>query len=706
MTASTRREDDFGPAMDLSSYAPAYGKEIGDILQRISAYVQRMTAGFAIHFYDALTRRSESAAILDHLSAEERTQLQIKQTQHLNRLMSPTLMAADHCEHAQRVGRIHEMVGVGLPALLEAYHLYQRKIHCMLADSGLTLIEQQRLGQALQLRLMLDMEAQVSSHYQTEQSTAAFLSAFEKAVRDVGNLPDLLQSVMQQIAGVEGVFAGLFLRPDTHGTLRIEAAGCSAGVQYAQSMQNLSIPLIEIRSDTPAGQGPAGFAWRNGNIEVAEFDDFDEHLSPWQEVGLELGFRSNAAVPLQDDSGHPFALLLLYSQWPGFFNAPARQTILRHIQQVLSRAVLSCEQGLVTPAQQRREYRQRLEQGAMRLRYQPIIDLRTGHIQHVEALARLYGADGTAISPAAFLPAFGKSDQLHLFQQGLTQVCRDSRRWRDSGLHVSVSLNLPAEGLSDDAYLDSLLAILQAGETEASQLRLEVLESHEPLDLAKRDSRLAELRRAGFSIVQDDLGSGHSSLLRMDRIAFDEVKIDQGLVRNTLGTPQRALEFIYHLTRLAHGFGVPVTVEGLESQGLLEAAAILGADHGQGYGIARPMPAAEFPAWHERFVYSIDPRHPRTPLGALAGFLLWDQQLAALTRWPDLIEDFVRSSCLVQRYITDQGLEDTPLQALLHSNHACALRGQSSAMYTHTKNELIRTLGQDWLRQRDSSDFS
>ena len=116
-----------------------------------------------------------------------------------------------------------------------------------------------------------------------------------------------------------------------------------------------------------------------------------------------------------------------------------------------------------------------------------------------------------------------------------------------------------------------------------------MLESKESHDVARRDSRIAEFQKAGIRIAQDDLGSGHSSLLRMDRVPCDRVKIDQGLVRGTLKRPVRALEFIYHLTLLAQGFGAPVTVEGLEDIGLIEAAAILGADHGQGYGISKPM---------------------------------------------------------------------------------------------------------------------
>jgi hypothetical protein len=227
-----------------------------------------------------------------------------------------------------------------------------------------------------------------------------------------------------------------------------------------------------------------------------------------------------------------------------------------------------------------------------------------------------------------------------------------------------------------------------------------MLEAKETLDAEKRNARVAEFQRAGIRIAQDDLGSGHSSLLRMDRVPCDCVKIDQALVRGSLKRPVRALEFIYYLTQLAQGFGEPVTVEGLEDEGLMEAAAILGADYGQGYGIARPMHAQDVLAWKEAWTYPIDPEQPRTALGALAGYLLWDYKLGTFTDWPEFAAQFIKEPWLVQRYLDRSGNSDPELSMMLERTRIVALKGQKSAKYKQMRAELIQRLGATWLAKR------
>ena len=89
--------------------------------------------------------------------------------------------------------------------------------------------------------------------------------------------------------------------------------------------------------------------------------------------------------------------------------------MLRHIQQSMSQAIFRCEQTTVVSADLSRNYRQYLDDGAVEMLYQPIIDLRTGKLDSLEALARLRGTDGLLVSPAAFLPAFGNAGLLRLF---------------------------------------------------------------------------------------------------------------------------------------------------------------------------------------------------------------------------------------------------------------------------------------------------
>lgn len=674
----------------------AYDSQVGELLRLIEPSLKEMTTGFVKRFYQRISQQEKAAIILQRLTSEEFSSLQKAQAKHLLFLLSPDLKFEEHLKKTQRMGHAHEMVGVDLPTLLESYHLYQQEIEALVAFFSLQHEQQTYLYQAIQKRLMIDMEEQIKIHYQVDFDAGLFLENFDREIRKAGNLPDFLDSAMKNLLKLDGVVAGLFLRPDAQGDLQIEATSGQRGYQYAEYMYTGRIPFLQINENELGGQGPAGLAWRTGEIQTSVAYPLSNALRAWTLVGEKLGFRSNVAIPLLDDNDRPFAILSMYSSWPGFFETPTRQILLRHIQQALSHVFSLCEKGKVLTVEERQYYCELLEKDQIEFYYQPIIELETGDLISVEALARLRAPNGDIISPGLFLPALGKSDLLVLFKQGLFQVSQAVSSWKKLGIDIRVNLNLPAEGLYDPTYREILFKALENEELSPQNLQLEILESQGLGDLSKRDECLSAFRQAGLKIAQDDLGSGYSSLLRMDSIQFDAVKIDQGLVRGAVKDPQKALEFVYHLTRLVQGLGLPVTVEGLESYGLIEAAAILGAHYGQGYGIAKPMRAHELLGWIREFQYFVDFQNPSTPLGALAGYLLWDQQLSTLTHWPDLIEDFVRTPCLVQRYI-DHSAENFRLQSMLDSNHACALRGSLSSMYQRTKRALINQLAHDWI---------
>ena len=685
------------PRLSFARVSQAYGDEVAALLRKAQGRLREAVASFVEEFHQGLTQASPGGTILGCLSSEELASVRRKQAEHWDMLLSPTLTPEVHYERALHVGRVHEMVGVDLPSLIDGYGLYHQSMHAALAGCGLDVGEQKRLAEALRQRLSLDTEARLVSHSSVEAETVATLIAVSKAIREASHLSDLLHGAIGALSTLDGILACVFSRPDAQGFLQIEAFGGEAGREYADAMQRHQAPLVNTSVDTVSGKGPAGRAWQTAEIQIADTYGADAHLRPWQADGIRLGFRSTAALPLLDDDGQSFAVMAVYSRWPGFFRAPQRQLLLRHVQQVLSHAVLRCEQGLVIPADLRRKYRQRVEEGAVRMLYQPIIDLRNGQVHHVEALARIESAQGELIMPGDFLPALGKAGLLSLFQAGLEQVCRDRRAWLDMGLDIPVAINLPPDGLTQDAYRDILFETLSRWDLPPTHVMLEILETQDPADTLKRDARIAEFQRCGIQITQDDLGSGHSSLLRMHRVPFDAVKIDQGLVRNALEKPMRALEFIHHLTALAHAFDIPVTVEGLENEGLIEAVAILGADRGQGYGFAQPMPGEQLYAWRRDFEAAINIRQPRTALGALASCLLWDRQLTALSGWPDMVETFVRTPCTLRNYLDRLDPPAPQLVALLERNRACAVQGAKSSMYRHTRQELITRLSRDWV---------
>ena len=688
------------PPLNPSDQAPqdpqASDTEAARIFAAIQPKLSPHLAEFVDDFFSALRDSPHCEQIFARLSAAEAGDLKIRQIRHLELILAPEQTESLRRNEAERIGRVHELAGINPPLLTRSYEVYHRRIRQVIATSGLAPEQQDQANAFVVSRLLSDISHQIESHYAIEMEIAALFAALDRTIQETSKLPDLLNGLMEALTRMDGLVACLFSRPDARGAMQIEAYGGDAGRAYAEALQSGLVPMFHISPDDAAGRGPAGRAWRSGQIQINEFSTANAAVYPWIDVGREIGFRASAAVPLLDEAGQPFAILSLYSSWPGFFGAPNRRIMLEHVQQAMSHAVRLSEQNKVIPVSTRRASQQLIMDGAVDMHYQPIINLRSGELKHVEALARLRQSDGRLLPPAAFLPALGRSGLLRLFQIGLDHVCRDLTIWQNQSpaLRMHAAINLPSDGLIDDAYRNCVFETLARWSLDPSRLELEVLESQDPLDLAKRDARISEFRSAGVRIVQDDLGSGYSSLLRLDSVPFDAVKIDQGLVRSALEKPWRALGFIYHLTRLAHDLAIPVTVEGLEDEGLIEAAAILGADCGQGYGIARPMPAGELPQWAAHWAPRIDVRSPRTALGALAGLLLWDRHLATLDQWPERADRFVAQPGAVLAFLKHTTLPTGDLAERLARHLEKARSGIRDADFLATQQSIINRLAE------------
>ncbi|OIQ97831.1 oxygen sensor protein DosP [mine drainage metagenome] len=677
--------------IDLTSYSSAYDEDVADALRMMQPQLRVAARALAARMFDS-GHGGRDACVLGHLSQGDTRRLLDTLTDHLGFVLSPDLTPQSHLKAARAVGQVHQMVGLSAVRLLESCHRFGERLVGLLDTWVQEGAVRCKLANAVRQRMTLEAAGQLAGLEQLDSGAPSVIVELDSAIREASNLPDLLNRVMTVLGNMHGVAACWFARPDPSGTLQIEAFGGSSGGEYVAAMQSGVIPLIQIRSDGPGGDGPTGRAWRAKRIESNRDYSHDDATKPWQAVGNRLGFRGMVSVPLIDEAGEPFAIVVLYSHWPTYFDGSARRVVLQHLQQVLGSEVRVLERSNVIPIAQRREYRGLVHDGAVRMVYQPVIDLRRGRLSHVEALARLCRPDGSLVSPGLFLPALGEADLLRIFVLGLEQVCADHAMWASLGLRTPVALNLPAEALNSVAYRDAVFDALRAGRIETSDLMLEILETQELRDADQGRRHLRELQAAGIRIAQDDLGSGYSSLLRLDRINFDEVKIDQGLVRSAMANPQRAMEFIYHLTRLAHSFRVPVTVEGLERMEFVEAVAILGADHGQGYGIARPMAPSDLPMWHANFEHTIDIERPRSAIGALAGQLLWHEQLSVLSQWPKMLDEFVEKPGHLQRYIERNGLEDSLLADLAAQARDHARRGAAFEAYAVARTRLVGEL--------------
>ena len=672
----------------------AYGPKAASAFAELAVFDERTLAEIVEHTFAQVRRCGPVADILSRLSEEEFARLQGRLVEYFALLLEPDLDFPKHAEHARRVGSVHALIGLGPQWLAHAYSVVEEQIAERLAT--LPIERSARIERALHQRILLDIREQAESYGTVGKSLTATITQIDRGFSSAANLSDLIRGAFEAMSAIEGLLAGMFLRSDSTGELQVEAT-FGLGRRYHEAMEQGKIPKIHIDAKRAAGRGPGGRAWRSAEIVVAHAWMTGEDRTPWRSISGELGFRAGAAIPLLDESGRTIALLMLYSNYPGFFASNRIEKFLIHLQLVLGREVARRIRSPIVPMIESAGYRRLLDMQSVAVLYQPIVDLRDSALVKVEALARLIDARGEMIPAQRFLPALGESDLLQLFETVLRTACRDCTMLERAGLRTNIAVNIPAPALADLRYHEVLFAILNENSLAPERLTLEMLETPEDVaDLTRHEQFIAQLRSDGIEIEQDDLGSAHSSLVRLDRYPFDGVKIDQALVEGTQQHPQRALEFILHLTRLAHALDIPVTVEGLENRGTIEAATILGADRGQGYGIARPMPAADLLRWHTDFQHDIDPHTPQTALGAMAGFLLWDLQLAELARWPNMLAEFTRGDSVVERYRRTHAATDARFESLLARTRAEAGNGANHERYRRAREEVMKELHEHW----------
>jgi EAL domain-containing protein (putative c-di-GMP-specific phosphodiesterase class I) len=450
----------------------------------------------------------------------------------------------------------------------------------------------------------------------------------------------------------------MVVRPGADDRFHVEVGSGSGLEPFMDRVARVGPPPVSMDPDDPIGGGPAGRAWRTGRIARSDSYRTEQEMLPWREWAEELGWRSAVAVPLSDGVGRPLALVVVYSRWPGYFAHASRMALLGHVKQSAERSLVALQSRPTVPTDVRTyadrvEHVARLRGGDVQMLFQPVVALPSGELLKVEALARLRG-DGRLISPAEFLPSFGDEELLRLFEVGVDQSLHALRSWDEQGVHTGVSVNLPVMSAEDDRYLQAVRDSLQRHGVDPTRLTLELLESGKiGADLKTRRASMDTFKALGVRLAQDDLGSGYSSLLRLRHFAFDDVKIDQQLIRGNELAPRANLQFVQPITAIAHGMGLQVIVEGLETDGLVEAVVQLGVDAGQGYGIAYPMPADDLVEWTRSYSLQIDPEQPRTALGALASHISWEHRLIAIGADP-VRERFVDSGrCMLTSYLRE-----------------------------------------------------
>jgi EAL domain-containing protein (putative c-di-GMP-specific phosphodiesterase class I)/DNA-binding NarL/FixJ family response regulator len=250
-----------------------------------------------------------------------------------------------------------------------------------------------------------------------------------------------------------------------------------------------------------------------------------------------------------------------------------------------------------TPAFTAEEVAEGLRNNQFEAFFQPKVDVMTRALKGAEALARWRHPEHVLVHPAAFLQtleAAGLVDELTW--RMLRSAAENCRAWRATGVDVNVSVNLAVATLADVSFADRAIEVVRDVGLESRHVIFEVTESAAARELGRSLETLTRLRMKGFGLSIDDYGTGYSSMQRLSRVPFTELKIDQSFVKNA-ATQASSRAFVESSLQLASKLGIGAVAEGVEGHREWELLLSLGCPVAQGYYIAQPMDAAEFLDW-------------------------------------------------------------------------------------------------------------
>lgn len=243
------------------------------------------------------------------------------------------------------------------------------------------------------------------------------------------------------------------------------------------------------------------------------------------------------------------------------------------------------------------EMRVALEREDFQLVYQPKLHLGSRRVSGAEALLRWRHPERGLVPPGRFIPFAEQTGFIREITPWLlSKVIAQGAAWRDAGLAIVPSINLSAPDLLDRGLPDLVRRLLQEHRLSPDAVCLEITESALMEDPELAQQHLAALADLGVKLSIDDYGVGQASLAYVRNLPVHELKIDQTFTRS-LGSATKDAAIVGSTIAMGHALGLVVVAEGVETAADLDWLTAHGCDTGQGYWIARPMPAADLPGW-------------------------------------------------------------------------------------------------------------
>ena len=255
----------------------------------------------------------------------------------------------------------------------------------------------------------------------------------------------------------------------------------------------------------------------------------------------------------------------------------------------------SMHRRVVDRLERENDLRHAVDHGLLEIHYQPIVDLATGRIRALEALARWPSA-WPEVTPLDFIPIAEETGVIgSLGLRVLTGALDSLSRWREAGLvsaDVRMSVNVSARQFEDPSLPANVRAAIGAAGLEGDALRLEITESTLMEEPARMQDIVSQVCATGAGLHLDDFGTGYSSLTSLHRFPVDALKIDRSFVASINGSGGSDV-IVRSTIALAHSLGLNVIAEGIEDVAQLRRLRGLGCEYGQGFLFSTPLSAAD-----------------------------------------------------------------------------------------------------------------
>jgi len=258
------------------------------------------------------------------------------------------------------------------------------------------------------------------------------------------------------------------------------------------------------------------------------------------------------------------------------------------------------------------DLRSAIEKKELTLVYQPKIDVRTGQLSGMEALARWYHPEKGIMSPTEFISLAEETGLiLPLGSWVLQQACSQMKMWLDAGWPVmTVAVNCSSEQFTKSDIIEDINVALELSGLDPSHLEIELTESLILQDGEKGIEILKNLKRLGIKVSIDDFGTGFSSLSYLKRLPVDKLKIDKSFV-DDLEKDSGDAAIVTAIITLSHNLDLTVVAEGVETQEQYDILRKFDCDEIQGYLISHPLNVQQFEEWMSSY--------PQQPMKQVSG---------------------------------------------------------------------------------------